>query len=121
MMRATLKSRKRLSSDARRLINTTTIALSLAFAYSLFTHILIPATHSVNPRVLYRAGEQATQQNDYVKFQRTDDYLPDGKAWLVKRLGCVAGQYLSVLAISSIAMANKLRRSCCAIPTAKVS
>lgn len=95
MMRAILKSRKRLSSDARRLINTTTIALSLAFAYSLFTHILIPATHSVNPRVLYRAGEQATQQNDYVKFQRIDDYLPDGKAWLVKRLGCVAGQYLS--------------------------
>ena len=95
MMNAILKLRKPLSADTRKLINTTTIALSLAFAYSLFTHILIPATHSVYPVILYRTGEQATQKNDYVKFQLIDAYLPEGKAWLVKRLGCVAGQYLS--------------------------
>lgn len=68
MMNAILKLRKPLSADTRKLINTTTIALSLAFAYSLFTHILIPATHSVYPVILYRTGEQATQKNDYVKF-----------------------------------------------------
>lgn len=39
MMNAILKLRKPLSADTRKLINTTTIALSLAFAYSLFTHI----------------------------------------------------------------------------------
>ncbi|MDZ6655616.1 hypothetical protein U4W18_21815 [Escherichia coli] len=53
MMNAILKLRKPLSADTRKLINTTTIALSLAFAYSLFTHILIPATHSVYPEVVY--------------------------------------------------------------------
>ena len=90
-----LKNCKQISSDARSLLNTTTIALCLALAYSLFTHILIPATHSVFPSVLYRTGKPATKQDDYVSFFRTDSYLPDGKSLLVKRLGCVEGQYLS--------------------------
>ncbi|EHD0299423.1 type IV secretory pathway protease TraF [Salmonella enterica subsp. enterica serovar Enteritidis] len=95
MMNIAIKRRKPLSAETKTLINTTTIAVCLALAYSLFTHILIPATHSVYPVILYRAGEPATHQNDYAKFHRQDDYLPDGEAWLVKRLGCIAGQYLS--------------------------
>lgn len=94
MMGIANRTRKPMCADTRKLINTSTIALCLALAYSLFNHILIPATHSVYPRVLYRSGEAATTQNEYVKFFRRDSYLPEGEAWLVKRLGCVAGQYL---------------------------
>ncbi|EJJ0671533.1 S26 family signal peptidase [Cronobacter sakazakii] len=86
-----------LAPETRKLFHTTTIALCLAFAYSLFTHIMIPATHSVAPRVLFRTGAPASEINQYVTFERNDHYLPQGKAYLVKRLGCMPGQYLSRL------------------------
>ena len=94
MLLKRLAHRRPLSQDTRAYLNTTTIALSLMLAYSLFTHILIPATHSVYPLVLYRSGEVGVEQNQYVRFFRKDSYLPRGEAHLVKRLGCMAGQYL---------------------------
>ncbi|HDV8304971.1 TPA: S26 family signal peptidase [Enterobacter hormaechei] len=89
-----LATRIQLSDESRAYLNTTTIALSLVLAYSLFTHILIPATHSVFPVVLFRTGHEATEQDQYVRFYLKDRYLPRGEANLVKRLGCIAGQYL---------------------------
>lgn len=94
MLLKRLTLRRPLSQDTRAYLNTATIALSLMLAYSLFTHILIPATHSVNPLVLFRSGDVATELNQYVRFYRKDTYLPGGEAHLVKRLGCMAGQYL---------------------------
>ncbi|MFS7223154.1 S26 family signal peptidase [Rahnella inusitata] len=85
----------RASQETKKLLHTTTLALTLAGAYTLFTHILVPATHSVHPLVLYRTGDVAAKQNQYVTFLRTDEYLPGGKAHLVKRLGCIGGQFLS--------------------------
>lgn len=83
------------AQDYRAFLNTATIVLCLLLAYSLFTHILIPATHSVYPLVLYRSGDTATNQDQYVTFSLNDSYLPGGKAQLVKRLGCISGQYLN--------------------------
>ncbi|PXW50368.1 conjugal transfer pilin signal peptidase TrbI [Grimontella sp. AG753] len=87
--------RRPMPQDLRSYLNTVTVALCLVFAYSLFKHILIPATHSVYPLVLYRTGEIATEQGQYVMFQHKDAYLPRGEAYLVKRLGCISGQYLT--------------------------
>lgn len=85
---------KSLSQETRSYLNTATIALCLVLAYSLFTHILIPATHSVFPRVLLRSGDTGNERNQYILFFHKDSYLPNGEANLVKRLGCMAGQYL---------------------------
>lgn len=97
MLLKRLVRRKPLSQDTRAYLNTATIALSLTLAYSLFTRILIPATHSIYPLVLYRSGDVAAEQNQYVRFFRKDSYLPRGEAHLVKRLGCMAGQHLQRL------------------------
>lgn len=84
-----------LPDEYRKFISVITISLCLAIGYSLFTRILIPATHSVHPVILFRTGEVGTQQNQYVIFFRKDDYLPHGQAHLIKRLGCMPGQNLS--------------------------
>lgn len=89
-----MKRTTRISPDTKTLLHTTFLSLCLAGAYSLFTHILIPATHSVYPVVLLKTGEAATEQNQYVKFHLSNAYLPKGEAVLVKRLGCISGQYL---------------------------
>lgn len=83
-----------ISPETRRLMNMSIIALSLAGAYALLKSILIPATHSVHPHVLFRTGQAASLQDQYVSFLLNDDYLPGGSSHLVKRLGCIAGQYL---------------------------
>lgn len=88
------RTRKPIAPESRHLMNVSLIALSLAGAYALLKSILIPATHSVNPHVLFRTGHSASKQDQYVTFLLKDDYLPGGSSHLVKRLGCIAGQYL---------------------------
>lgn len=81
--------------DTRNYINTLTVAGCLLLAFCTFKKILIPATHSVYPLVLYRTGETATLKDQYVLFALKDSYLPKGEAFLVKRLGCMEGERIS--------------------------
>jgi len=76
-------------------INVLSIMLCLGIGYFLMSHILIPATHSVTPKLLWRTGGIPSMQDEYMMFIRNDNYLPEGETHLVKRLGCIEGQFLS--------------------------
>lgn len=83
------------SDEYRQLMGIATIVISITVVCSVLNRILIPATHSVFPTVLVRTGDTGSEQDQYVLFLRKDDYLPGGSAHLVKRVGCVSGQFLS--------------------------
>lgn len=95
MLPRLISVRHNLLNDSRACLNTLMVLSCLILASILFKHILIPATHSVYPKVLYRTGDVAIAQDQYVTFLLKDNYLPGGESHLVKRLGCIAGQYLS--------------------------
>lgn len=69
----------------------------LAIGSTITSHILIPATHSVFPKLLWKTGDVPTTQDQYALFEHFDTYLPEGETHLVKRLGCMEGQYLNRL------------------------
>jgi conjugal transfer pilin signal peptidase TrbI len=80
--------------ENHRLLDAASIFACICAAQLLFTEILIPATHSISPLVLLKTGKMDVARNDYVLFERDDDYLPEGEHHLVKRLGCMPGQKL---------------------------
>ncbi|WP_303745465.1 S26 family signal peptidase [Enterobacter hormaechei] len=100
-----------LSEEERKLAGVVTIVITITMVCSLFNRILIPATHSVYPALLFRTGEAATKQNEYVTFIRKDDYLPGGSAHLVKRVGCMPGQYLSKLGYQFFCDGDEIARA----------
>lgn len=100
-----------LSEEERKLAGIVTIVVIITMVCSLFNRILIPATHSVYPALLFRTGEAATEQNQYVTFIRKDAYLPGGSAHLVKRIGCMPGQYLSKLGYQFFCDGDEIARA----------
>lgn len=86
-----------MTDEQRKPLNILFIIFSLVIGSFITSHILIPATHSVFPKILWKTGKIPVVQNEYVLFEHVDTYLPEGETHLIKRLGCIGGQYLSRL------------------------
>ncbi|MBB6117748.1 conjugal transfer pilin signal peptidase TrbI [Rahnella inusitata] len=97
-----------MTSEQKKPLHILLIIFSLTIGSFITSHILIPATHSVFPRLLWKTGTTTTTQNEYVLFEHLDKYLPEGETHLVKRLGCVEGQYLSRLNLQFYCDGNEI-------------
>lgn len=86
-----------MKTEDRKSLSVAVLLICMAIGSYTVNHILIPATHSIKYKLLWRSGGTPTAQNDYMMFVLNDDYLPEGETHLVKRLGCIEGQYLSKL------------------------
>jgi len=86
-----------MKTEDRKSLSTALLLICMLIGSYIVNHILIPATHSVSPKLLWRSGGIPKKQNDYMMFVLNDDYLPEGETHLVKRLGCIEGQYLKKL------------------------
>lgn len=65
------------------------LVVSLAEPY-----IVIPVSESVKPAVLIKLHEVIPTRGDYVTFELRNEKLPEGKAFLTKKIACLPGDYL---------------------------
>lgn len=86
-----------MTAEQKKPLHILLIISCLALGSYITNHVLIPATHSISPKLLWKTGDKPTQQNEYMLFEHVDAYLPEGETHLVKRLGCIEGQYLTRL------------------------
>lgn len=57
-------------------------------------YVVMPVSESVNPAVLIKIPGVKPTRGDYVTFELENSKLPNGKAYLTKRLACMPGDYL---------------------------
>ena len=65
------------------------LIISMAVPY-----LIIPVSESIKPKVLIKMPGIKPERGDYITFELHNAKLPNGKAFLTKRLSCLPGDYL---------------------------
>lgn len=89
------KKNSLLSHEKKKLMLLIVFAILALLITGIFPKIIVPQTHSVTPRLLWKTGIPGNALGDYILFEKQDTYLPNNQAYLVKKIGCLAGQRLS--------------------------
>lgn len=86
-----------------RLIAATLFAA--AIMSTLPGYLVMPVSDSVRPALLIKLPWMAPKKGDYVTFELHNKKLPNGHAFLTKRIGCTSGDNLENRAGAFFAMA----------------
>jgi len=65
-----------------------------AIMSTLPSYLVIPVSNSIRPSLLLKVSMVTPKKGDYVTFELMNDKLKGGRAYLTKRIGCVAGDKL---------------------------